>query len=96
MRLVRKDADEGTPRTTVTVDLAVVPKDTPFRPARITPRPRVVGLQTARVTGPAGKEIYCDDLGRVKVQFHWDLDGKLDENSSCWIRVTQAHTTGRS
>jgi type VI secretion system secreted protein VgrG len=25
----------------------------------------------------------------VKVQFHWDRQGKKDENSSCWIRVAE-------
>ena len=40
-------------------------------------------------SGPAGDEIYTDKYGRVKVQFHWDRDGKKDENSSCWIRVSQ-------
>src|SRR5690606_23573750 len=24
-----------------------------------------------------------------KVQFHWDRDGKKDENSSCFVRVSQ-------
>ena len=47
------------------------------------------GPQTAVVVGPAGDEIYKDDYGRVKVQFHWDRYGKRDENSSCWIRVAQ-------
>jgi type VI secretion system secreted protein VgrG len=74
--------------------LTAVPESTPWRPARRAPRPRVLGVQTARVTGPAGQEIYCDALGRVKVQFHWDLEGALDERTSCWIRVTQGHTTG--
>ena len=60
-----------------------------FRPARITPRPTVGGPQTAVVTGPAGDEIYCDKHGRVKVQFHWDRYGNRDENSSCWMRVSQ-------
>ena len=59
-----------------------------FRPARITPRPTMGGPQTAVVVGPAGDEIYCDKYGRVKVQFHWDRDGKDDE-SSCWMRVSQ-------
>src|SRR3954447_8302557 len=27
---------------------------------------------------------------RIKVQFHWDQRGTKDENSSCWLRVTQA------
>ena len=60
-----------------------------FRPPRVTPRPIVHGSQTAIVTGPAGEEIYPDEHGRVKVQFHWDREGKKDEKSSCWIRVSQ-------
>ena len=84
--------EEGDPVCEVT--LSVMPRARRFRPARATPRPVVVGVQTARVTGPRGQEIYCDELGRVKVQFHWDRDGELDERSSCWLRVAQAHTTG--
>ncbi len=60
-----------------------------FRPKRTTPKPFVQGPQTAMVVGPAGDEIYTDKFGRVKVQFHWDRYGKKDENSSCWIRVSQ-------
>lgn len=60
---------------------------TPYRPARITPKPLVHGAQTAIVTGPNGEEIYTDKFGRVKVQFHWDRYAKGDENSSCWVRV---------
>ncbi|PVV27886.1 MAG: hypothetical protein B6D79_00065 [gamma proteobacterium symbiont of Ctena orbiculata] len=48
------------------------------------------GPQSAVVVGPAGEEIYTDQYGRVKVQFHWDRYGKSDENSSCWVRVAQA------
>ena len=61
----------------------------PFRAARITPKPSIPGPQTAMVVGPSGEEIYPDEYGRVKVQFHWDRQGKVDENSSCWIRVAQ-------
>lgn len=64
--------------------------ETPFRPKRITPRPVVKGVQTAIVVGPDGEEIYTDEHGRVKVQFHWDREGKMDENSSCWLRVIQS------
>ena len=63
------------------------PADTPFRPPRQTPKPRIAGTQTAIVVGKAGEEIWTDKYGRVKVQFHWDQLGKKDENSSCWIRV---------
>lgn len=62
---------------------------TPFRPVRITPKPIVQGPQTAVVTGPAGEEIYTDEHGRVKLKFHWDRHNKKDENSSCWVRVSQ-------
>jgi len=39
------------------------------------------------VVGPADQEIFTDKYGRVKVQFHWDREGKNDADSSCWIRV---------
>lgn len=61
----------------------------PFRPRRLTPRPRVEGPQTAIVRGPAGEEIHCDEYGRVKVQFHWDREGRNDDRSSCWLRANQ-------
>lgn len=66
---------------------ACIPAEVPYRPPRITPRPIVHGAQTAVVVGPAGEEVYVDKYGRIKVQFHWDRDGKRDENSSCWVRV---------
>ena len=59
-----------------------------FRPQRTTPKPVIQGAQTAEVVGTKGEEIYTDKYGRVKVQFHWDREGKKDENSSCWIRVS--------
>jgi type VI secretion system secreted protein VgrG len=61
-----------------------------FRPARITPRPIIAGPQTAIVVGKTGLEIDTDEWGRVKLQFHWDRYSKADENSSCWVRVSQA------
>jgi type VI secretion system secreted protein VgrG len=65
-----------------------IPDSVTFRPARLSLKPVVHGSQTAVVVGPAGEEIYTDKFGRVKVQFHWDREGKRDENSSCWIRVS--------
>jgi len=59
----------------------------PFRPPRVTPIPVVRGTQTAVVVGPAGEEIFTDKYGRIKVQFHWDRQGKKDSDSSCWVRV---------
>src|SRR5690606_28133507 len=64
-----------------------IPVSTPYAPPRLTPRPRVAGVQTGTVVGPSGSEIFTDKYGRVKVQFHWDREGKLDAGSSCWMRV---------
>lgn len=67
-----------------------IPLALPFRPARTTPRPSIQGTQTAVVVGKAGEEIDTDKYGRVKVQFHWDREGKNDLGSSCWVRVATA------
>ena len=66
-----------------------IPDSVTYRPGRLTPKPLIAGAQTAVVVGPAGEEIYTDKYGRVKVQFFWDRKGKKDENSSCWIRVSE-------
>lgn len=66
-----------------------IPDDVPFRPPLQTPRPKIFGTQTAVVVGKQGEEIWPDEYGRVKVQFHWDQLGQRDEKSSCWIRVAQ-------
>ncbi|MCP1654539.1 type VI secretion system tip protein TssI/VgrG, partial [Pseudomonas citronellolis] len=63
------------------------PWDVHYRPPLAHPKPRVLGTQTAVVTGPAGEEIHCDKYGRVKVQFHWDREGQADDKTSCWLRV---------
>ena len=66
-----------------------IPLALPFRPPRVTAKPTVPGTQTAVVVGPPGEEIFTDKYGRVKVQFHWDREGKNNADSSCWIRVGQ-------
>lgn len=67
-----------------------MPSNVPFRPPRRNAKPTINGVQTAIVVGPAGEEIHTDEHGRIKVQFHWDREGKKDEHSSCWVRVAQA------
>lgn len=66
-----------------------IPHAMPFRPQQVTPKPIIQGPQTAVIVGPAGEEIYCDEFGRVKVQFHWDREGQKDDKSSVWVRVSQ-------
>lgn len=67
----------------------------PFRPVRKTRKPVIYGTQTAVVVGPAGEEIFTDKYGRVKVQFNWERDRKVDATSSCWIRVAQSWASNR-
>ncbi len=71
-----------------------IPYSLQYRPPQTAIKPRVWGCQTAVVVGPSGEEIYTDKYGRVKVQFHWDRDGRNNESSSCWIRVA-THWAGR-
>lgn len=66
-----------------------IPSEVHFRPIQTHARPVMKGPQSALVTGPSGEEIFIDELGRIKVQFIWDRDGKKDENSSCFLRVMQ-------
>jgi len=64
------------------------PSDRPFRMLPHTPKPRIHGIQTAKVVGKKGEEneeISTDEHGRIWVQFFWDRDPNL----TCPIRVAQ-------
>ncbi|MCO5367846.1 type VI secretion system tip protein VgrG [Pseudomonas alliivorans] len=71
-----------------------VRKKIKFRPQLDTLKPEITGPQTAIIVGPPGEEIYTDEMGRVKVQFHWDRYGQFDDKSSCWVRVAQTGASG--
>jgi type VI secretion system secreted protein VgrG len=73
-----------------TNDFECIPLGLPYRTPQTTPKPVVQGSQTAVVVGPPGEEIFTDKYSRVKVQFHWDREGKKDADSSCWLRVATA------
>ncbi len=69
--------------------LELVPSDIEWRPLRSAWKRRVSSVVTATVVGPSGEEIFTDEHGRIKVQFHWDREGENDEHSSCFIRSMQ-------
>jgi type VI secretion system secreted protein VgrG len=69
--------------------ISALPADSPFKPPRLTPRITMPGPQSALVVGPKGQDYHVDKHGRVKVHFHWDRYGERDENSTCWVRVSQ-------
>jgi type VI secretion system secreted protein VgrG len=84
-----KGGGGGDSSDSFTCSIAATQSHLTFRAPRATPRPVVRGPQTAIVVGKSGEEIWTDSYGRVKVQFHWDRVGTKDENSSCWLRVSQ-------
>jgi type VI secretion system secreted protein VgrG len=86
--LVIEASLEGTATAEWSLSAHAVFTYVPYRPAQTTPRPVIHGLQSAIVVGPKGEEIHTDEHGRVRVQFHWDREGKFDDKSSCWLRVS--------
>jgi len=80
---------EGTPDGEWSMGGRAVFADVPFRQPRRTSKPKAFSVQSATVVGPKGQEIHTDEFGRVRVQFPWDREGKSDDGSSCWIRVSQ-------
>ncbi|MDY0095860.1 MAG: type VI secretion system tip protein TssI/VgrG [Candidatus Vecturithrix sp.] len=81
--------ENATGQTTYSNHFTTIPAKTPYRPLPVNEKPYIPGVQTATVVGPENEEIYVDEHGRVKVQFHWDRKGKKDERSSCWLRCGQ-------
>jgi type VI secretion system secreted protein VgrG len=85
VRVLRVNGDQDT----YSNSFESFPESVNFRPPLLARTPVIPGTQAAVVTGKSGEEIWTDEYGRVKVQFFWDQTGKHDENSSCWIRVSQ-------
>jgi type VI secretion system secreted protein VgrG len=69
-----------------------IPAETPFRPARVTPRPVVAGFVHAQIDGEVdGSAAPIDKSGRYKVLLPWDLVGVAGGSASRWIRMAQPH-----
>ncbi|MBA5238235.1 type VI secretion system tip protein VgrG [Pectobacterium aroidearum] len=88
------EEESGGEPTTMSNSFAVVKGTTTWR-AAMPYKPMVDGPQIATVVGPTGEEIYCDPYGRVKLQFPWDRYGASNDQSSCWVRVSQGWAGGQ-
>ncbi|WP_194439834.1 type VI secretion system tip protein VgrG, partial [Vibrio fluminensis] len=82
------EEEGGSGATTYNNQFKVIPADKTWR-AEPQPKPQVDGPMIAIVVGPEGEEIYCDEHGRVKLHFPWDRYSGGNEQSSCWVRVSQ-------
>src|SRR5699024_1208454 len=65
-----------------------MPADKSWRPPFV-PKPTADGPEVAQIVGPANEEIFTNELGQVRVHFHWNRLDKADEKASCWVRVCQ-------
>ena len=87
--------DATSPPFLSTVEARRIDGSAPYRPARRTSSPRIVGSQTAVVTDDRRSNAVVaigPEIGCVRVRFHWDRDEErlAREPSSCWVRVSQA------
>ncbi|GHY28257.1 type VI secretion system secreted protein VgrG protein [Vibrio cholerae] len=78
----------GSGATTYNNQFSLIPGHLHWR-AEPQPKPQVDGPMIAMVVGPEGEEIFCDEHGRVKIHFPWDRYSNGNEQSSCWVRVSQ-------
>ena len=86
-----RPATTTTCSTRSTCVLRAVPSSHPFRLPNIDP----ASLSSAARRPPGSpasraQEVTTDQYGRIKVKFPWDRRTTEDENSSCWIRVSQS------
>ena len=80
--------------------LSCVRRGVPIRPRYAhseLAKPTAPGPMTATVVGPADAEVFTDELGRIKIQFDWQLPqhhpeggAAHNEKSSAWVRVAQS------
>jgi len=68
------------------------PWEVGFRPTLPALRPRMFGVQRARVMGPIVGQVSCDSSGRISVQFDWERQGDDALYASCWVPVSTALT----
>lgn len=83
----------GGPGRPFSSDLEVLPKSVPFRPPRLTRKPRIHGLMHGKVDGEAaGTPAPIDEQGRYRIILPFDLAGEVGIAASRWMRMAQTFT----
>lgn len=73
-------------------DFTAIPSDLPFRPARVTPKPKLYGFINGRVDASgAGTRAEIDGEGRYKLLLPFDLSGAEDGKATRWVRMAQPY-----
>ncbi|MFO0755168.1 MAG: type VI secretion system tip protein TssI/VgrG [Byssovorax sp.] len=76
--------------------ITAIAKDVQFRAERVTPIPRIFGMENAVVDGPAESEYaQIDKEGRYAVKFKFDESDYKDGKASTWVRMLQPHGGGK-
>jgi type VI secretion system secreted protein VgrG len=92
---LKQGVANDTDPSTYSHSFVCLPDDISYRPYPTAFKPTIHGSQTAVVVGPEGKEIHCDQYGRIRIQFHWDRYGQKDGDKVCWARVAQISAGNR-
>lgn len=78
--------------TTYRVDVVAIPGEQQFRPARVSPVPRIYGVEEAVICGAASSPYaQVDSHGRYRVKIHFDEGDAVDGKASTWVRMIQPH-----
>lgn len=71
-------------------ELELLPYEVAFRPHRLTPKPKILGVMHAKIDSEADDDevnVPVDEWGRYKVVMPFDVAGETGGRSSCWIRM---------
>ncbi len=83
---------DGAPETFYRNAFTAIPSSVQFRPARVTPWPRMEGLMNAKIDGEGGGQYpEVDGQGRYKIITAYDLSGRKDGKASKWTRMAQPY-----
>ncbi|MEM9194973.1 MAG: type VI secretion system tip protein TssI/VgrG [Myxococcota bacterium] len=73
-------------------ELVAIPAATPYRPPRVTRKPRIDGIMHAKIDGEhTNTAAPLDAQGRYKVRLPFDLGGEFGGKASRWIRKAQPY-----
>jgi type VI secretion system secreted protein VgrG len=88
-----KSPSKDSKQTTYECSFQAIAADTQFRPARVTPKPKICGLLNAKIDSGIDAQTYSaiSEHGEYKVQPFYTKDSKLPGNGSSLLRMLQPY-----